>query len=90
MADPDAFRLWLASSPVPPDQRDPDSLCEGIAAAIASHEFEAVVALITVLALAEPERAQVVYDVITAVCDGDETRAVLLAALWDRKAASHA
>jgi hypothetical protein len=75
------FERWIASSPVPPDKRDPDSLCEGIAAAIRSRDFGAVNALMTMLAFADPDKARSVLDVITAVTDGDERRAVLLAVL---------
>jgi hypothetical protein len=75
------FEHWIASSLVPPSERDPDSLCEGIAAAIRSRDFEGVNALLIVLAPKDPRKAQVIYDVIMAACDGDERRAVLLAAL---------
>lgn len=75
------FGRWIASSSVPPDKRDSESLCEGIAAAIGSHDFEAVIALLTVLALADPRKAQTVHDMILAACEGDERRAYLLAAL---------
>lgn len=73
------FERWLASSTIQPDQRDPDDLCEGIAAAIGSRDFEAAVAVLTVLAFKDPRKARTVHDMIQAVGDGDERRAVLLA-----------
>ena len=75
------FERWVAGSRIPPDKRPPDDLCDGIAAAIRSRDFRAVNALMTVLALAEPVKARTVLGVVEAVCDGDERRAVLLAAL---------
>ena len=79
------FGRWIASSRIPPDKRAPDDLCEGIAAAIRSRDYRAVNALLTVLAFADPRKAQSVLDVITAVItaviDGDERRAALLAVL---------
>jgi hypothetical protein len=75
------FERWIASSPVPPDQRDPDSLCEGISAAVRSRDFEAVVALVTVLALKDPRKAQAIFDMIQALAAGDERKALLLAVL---------
>jgi hypothetical protein len=75
------FDHWIVSSSVPPDKRDPEALCDGIAAALKSRDLEAVVALLTVLALADPQKAQVVYDMMTAALDGDIDRAVLLAVL---------
>ena len=75
------FERWIAGSPVPPDMRSSDELCEGIALAIGAHEFKIAVALLRVLAFADPAKAQTVHDMITAVVDGDERRAVLLAVL---------
>lgn len=75
------FERWIAGSRIPPDKRPPDDLCDGIAAAIRSRDFRAVNALMTVLAVADPVKARTVLDVVEAVCDGDERRAVLLAAL---------
>ena len=75
------FERWIAGSRIPPDKRPPDDLCEGIAAAIKSRDFGAMVALLTVLAFADPGKAQTVHDMILAVCEGDERRATLLAAL---------
>jgi len=75
------FERWVVGSRISPDKRPPDDLCEGIAAAIRARDFEAVNALMTVLAFADPAKARTVLDVVEAVCDGDERRAVLLAAL---------
>lgn len=75
------FERWLAASRVPPDERDPDSLCEGIAAALRSHEIKAVPALIAFLARRDLRKARTVHDMILAACEGGERRAVLLAAL---------
>lgn len=75
------FERWIARSSVPPDERNPESLCEGIAAALKSRDFEAVRALLTVLPFRDPRRAQTVHDMIVAVCDGDDRRAMLLAVL---------
>lgn len=75
------FERWIASSRVPPDQRDPEALCDGIAAAVASHDFLAVVGLLQILAFADPRKAQTVYDMMLAALDGDVDRAVLLAVL---------
>lgn len=75
------FERWLAGSRTPPDERSPDDLCEGIAAAIRSRDFQAAVALLTVLAFADPGKARTVHDMILAVCEGDERRATLLAVL---------
>ncbi len=76
----DDFGRWLASSETPPDKRGPDDLIEGIGAAIRSRDFRAVDVLMIALALADPHKAKPVYDVICAVLDGDERKAVLLAA----------
>lgn len=58
MAEPaNDFEAWIASSRIPPDKRDPDSLCEGISAAIASRDFEGVRALLFVLAKSDPRKA---------------------------------
>lgn len=75
------FERWLAGSRVPPDERDTESLVTGIAAAIGARELEAAVALLTVLALRDPRKAQAIHDMILAVGEGDERRATLLAAL---------
>lgn len=75
------FERWVARSRIPPDERNPESLCEGIAAALKSRDFEAVRALLTVLAFKDPRKAQTIYDIIQAVGDGDERRATLLAVL---------
>lgn len=80
--EPDSdFGRWITGSRVPPDERGPDDLCDGIAAAIASRNFEGAVALLRVLAFADPRKARTVYDMITAALDGDVDRAVLLAVL---------
>jgi hypothetical protein len=75
------FERWIAGSRIPPDERDPKALCEGIAAAIGSRDFQAVVALLTVLAFADPRKARRVHDMILAACEGDVDRATLLAVL---------
>ena len=75
------FGRWIAGSPVPPGERGPDDVCDGIAAAIRSRDFEGAVALLTVLAFADPRKARTVHDLILAVCEGDVGRATLLAAL---------
>ena len=77
----DDFGRWLASSETPPDKRGPDDLREGIAAAFRSRDFRAVNSLLTRLALADPRKAKPIFDVLCAVIDGDERKAVLLAAL---------
>lgn len=75
------FERWLAGSRIPPDKRDPDALCDGIAMAIRSHDFRGAIALLTVLAHADPRKAKTVHDMIRAALDGDVDRAVLLAVL---------
>ena len=77
------FERWVAASAVPPDQRDPDALCDGIAAAIRSRDFKAVIALLHVLALRDPRKAQAAHDMVLAACEGDERKAILLAVLGD-------
>lgn len=80
--DPDGdFGRWIIGSPVPPGERGPDELCDGIAAALKSRDLEGAVALLKVLAFADPRKAQAVYDMMTAALDGDVDRAVLLAVL---------
>lgn len=77
----DDFERWISSSPVPPDQRDAEDITKGIAAAIRCKDFKAVHGLMLALAFKDPERAQVIYDMIQLVAAGDERRAMLLAAL---------
>lgn len=75
------FERWIAGSRVPPDEREPDDLCDGIAAAVRSRDFEAVKGLMFLLAIKDPRKAGLIYDAITALAQGDERRAVLLAML---------
>ena len=75
------FERWIASSRIPPDERTPDDLCKGIAAALASRDLKGAVALLTVLAFADPRKARTVHDMVLAACEGDERRATLLAVL---------
>lgn len=75
------FERWLADSRTLPDEREPAELCKGIAAAIGSREFAGAVALLTVLALRDPQKAEQIHDMVLAACGGHEPRAILLAAL---------
>jgi hypothetical protein len=73
------FERWIAGSPVPPDKRDPEALCDGIGSAIRSGDFEGARAVLTLLAFADPRKARTIYDMIKAVAAGDDRRAILLA-----------
>lgn len=44
-----------------------DQIMQGISAAIREHDFEAVVSLIKLLALQDPEQAELVYESMRAV-----------------------
>lgn len=48
----------------------PDEICQGIASAIKAKDFSAVISLLKLLALADPVKAEVVYQSMLAVLDG--------------------
>lgn len=62
---PDALADVLRSNRADLKEWTPDQLCDGIAAAMAERDFEAVVGFMLYLALADPGRAQFLYDLMT-------------------------
>lgn len=54
---------------------------QAIADAIADHNFEAAVGLLTMFATQHPKEAGELYEMLKAALAGDATRATLLAAL---------
>lgn len=51
----------MTTGPQRPDYTA-DQICDGIASALKERDFPAVVSLLTMLAVRDPARAQVVYD----------------------------
>ena len=49
----------------------PEQVMEGIAKAVSAHDFEAVIALLKVLAVKDPRQAEVVYRSMLAVLPDD-------------------